>query len=223
MAQFPRNPIIGAALCAIAAGGLAAGPAQADEYARHEWMALDTVGLAGVSLNRPHGWRPADLVMVIAYDGAAWPFVARAPLISALLDAGASVVEVAGSVPADGAGVPGAALPQLVQTLRAGGASGPIVLLGHGRWGEAALATGQGYSAYGSLGPSRPEFHIGTAARVAPQRWEVRVAQICGALAWAQGAGATPVRAIPPDAAIEPRCSAGLMEAPQRGAVAALR
>ena len=116
---------------------------------------------------------------------------------------------------------PAAAIALIRQAVREESGAGPVVLLGHGRWAEAALGSSRTYAAIGTLGPSRPEFHPGSAEAVPAARWEPRARQICVALGWAQGAGATPVQPIAAGAAVEPLCREGLLLRPQ--AVATLR
>lgn len=208
---------------------MATGTLSATEYARFEWLWLEperafvvpTPELlrAGALLNLPSGWQSGDTAVVLAYDGPNWPAVARDPIIGALLDAGAAVLELNGDLgrtprmsTIEGERVePSHALSTIGQALRGGSAAGQIMVLGHGRWGEAALAAGGTYAAMGALGPEQPEFRLSSTLTASAASWETRAAVLCEALGWAQGARATPVLEITSHGGLERICRETLL------------
>jgi hypothetical protein len=147
-------------------------------------------GTSGL-LNVPPGWMTGDAVAVVAAGGE-WPAGQRDRLVSALLDAGASVLEMN----APPAGLPRDAALEVALTaaLRMSSnvlGAGLVVAVGEGEGGAAVLraadaaerAGGEHFAAAVRLGPGEPVFHLGSVPQ--DEAWSARAPLFCDLLAGA--------------------------------------
>ncbi|MEI6162733.1 MAG: hypothetical protein WCP77_23140, partial [Roseococcus sp.] len=213
---------IGGCVLAALGMGAAAGPAQATEYSRFEWLWLDPAAgvqasvRQGALLNLPASWQAGDAVVVLGSDGPG-----QASPLSALLHAGTAVLELNQSPHQ-----PANALAEAALALRQQRRAGLLIAVGQGGWGDALrdAALPQAYAATISLGEGLPHFAMGATPVAAAERWEMRAPLLCETLRWAQEAAATP---LPPasvtGAELEARCRAGLLPAPRPRVLSAAR
>lgn len=188
----------------LLAGALAlSAPAAAFEHTR--FQALDVVATeAGATrrvpamLNLPAGWQEGGPAAVLLFDPAGAPGL-RDALLVALLDAGSAVLELDAAT-ARGFSADSAANPpvptvgSLVRDLEAARAmlrdqgAGPVVAIGYGLGGAAALLASDGpsgFAARASLGPGEAAFRGGGP--------DMPALPLCHALTFALGAMPTPL------------------------------
>ncbi len=193
-------------------GGAKAASVGTTEYTQFllVWLATEEPdGLLGTPalLNLPPGWLTGDAIAVLA-PGGAWPEGQRDRLVSALLDAGAAVLELD---PPRGGATQAALRAEMAEALRTSEVvlgAGLVVAIGRGEGGEAALelaaggetVEGRQYAAAVHFGPGAPAF----LARPVPeaQGWPLRAPLLCDVLASV---------VLPGDGAdFLPRCQAAL-------------
>lgn len=217
---------IGGCVLAALGMGAAAGPAQATEYSRFEWLSLDpAAGIQaqgvtplrhGALLTLPASWQSGDAVVVLGSDGPG-----QAGLLSGLLHGGVAVLELNQS-PRQ----PVSALAEAALALRQQHRAGLLIAVGQGGWADALRdgALPAAYAATISLGAGLPHFALGPTPVAAAERWELRAPLLCETLRWAQEAAATP---LPPasltGSELEERCRAGLLLAPRPRVLSAAR
>ena len=190
---------------AALAGAATAARAQSTEYTTFQslWYEVRTTEGAACRamglLNLPPGWRSGDAIAVLLTETTLRD-ATRHPLVAALLEDGAAVLEIVSSPVAHcdgdhrGTSRPDART-DFREALKAAGSvgAGLAVAIGYGAEGEAALAVaaqaateadpaaGPRYAAGVALGPMGARF-AGGAAPDAAERWPDRAPRLCAAL-----------------------------------------
>ena len=204
-----RSPALAAAALAALACPAAPDPALGRTHLEPVW--IETVAPDGrpghtvpALLNTPPGWAPGDAAVALLSDGP-WPGRMRERLVAALLEKGTAVLELdvnaaRGFGPESArTGLPPTAaelVPDVrgaAYALRQDAGAGPIVALGRGAGGDAAVlaasleraapaaSLGAGLAAAASLGPEPPLFSLGGA--LGGTEWSVQAERLCGVLA----------------------------------------